>query len=289
MEKPKNGYWCGVVEKIDDPAQTGRVKVRIFGYHSPLTKDIPVDDLFWTQVATPTTSASTSGVGSNNALVVGSWVFGVWLDDGEGYQHPIVLASIPGFIPKENKPSSVDLMQEGVKEVKSVDNYGDGFRDNRTEEELKQSPTSNFKKKEYPDGKGKKGDARGAQIENDKAEKFPRKKSVDCINFSDGKMSDISVIATNDKEKIDYTIIGYKRTSREKGGLLDDGVKIASIDFKKFKCGVTNESKVNKGTNKKMGIGDNSIDSTWKPSTYENYAAKKEKPTNSNGDLVYKD
>jgi len=290
MERSKFGtYWIGVVEDREDPLQLYRVKVRIFGYHSPLKKDIPVEDLPWAQVSLPTTSASVSGFGTSASLAPGSWVFGIWLDDGEGYQHPLVVGTLPGNIVKEDKSSGVDLLQEGIKDIKSVDNYGDGFRDPRTEEDLKKEPSTRFKKKEYPDGKDKKGDERGAQIENDVAEKFPRKNSNDCIDFTNGKLSDVSVIATNDKDHIDDTIIGYKRTPREKGGLLDEGVKIASIDFKYFKCGVTNESKVNKGTNKKMGIGDNSIPSTWIPSTYENYAANKEKPTNSNGELVYKE
>lgn len=290
MERPKHGvYWCGVVEERDDRLQVGRVRVRIFGYHSPLQTDIPTDCLYWTQVATPTTSASISGVGEMHRLAPGSWVLGIWLDDGEGYQHPVVIATLPGTIPIKKPSSNIDLMQEGVKEIKTVENYGDGFKDQRKEEQLEKEPTNKFKKKEYPDGKNKKGDERGAQIENDKAEKFPRTNSYDCINYSDGKSTDLSVIATNDKEKIDNTIIGYKRTPRDKGGLLDSGIKIASIDFKFFKCGVTNESKINKGTNKKLAIGDNSVSCTWFPSTFDNYAAKKEKPTNSNGDLVYPD
>lgn len=289
MERSKFGiFWFGVVEDREDPLQSGRVRVRIFGYHSPLKSDIPTEDLYWAQVSTPTTSPSTSGVGTTSSLVPGSWVMGMWMDDGEGYQHPIVIASVPGVVPKEDKSDGMDPLQEGLKENKTVENFGDGFRDPRTEEQLKKEPTSKFKKKEYPDGKDKKGDERGAQIENDQAEKFPRRASNSCINFTDGTMSDMSVIATNDEKYIDNTIIGYKRTPREKGGLLDDGIKIANIEMKPFKCGVTNESKVNKGTKKKLGIGDNSIESTWIPSTFENYAVVKEKPTNSDGQLVYK-
>lgn len=290
MEKSKQGiFWIGVVEDRDDPLQIGRVRVRIFNYHSPLLSDIPKEDLYWSQVATPTTSPSVTGVGSTSSLVPGSWVFGVWMDDGEGFQHPLVLASIPATVPQESKGDGMDPLQEGLKENKTVDNFGNGFRDLRTEEDLEKEPSNRFKKKEYPDGKDKKGDERGAQLENEKAEKFPRKASNDCINFTNGKLSDISVIATNDEENIENTIIGYKRNSRENGGLLDDGVKIASIEMEPFKCGVTNESKVNKGTKKKLGIGDNSIECTWESSTFENYSAYKEEPTNSNGDPVYKD
>jgi len=288
MEKQRYGiFWFGVVEDREDPLQIGRVRVRIFGYHSPLQKDIPTEDLPWAQVSAPTTSASASGVGSSTSLVPGSWVCGIWMDDGEGHQHPLVLASMPGNIPEDTGGDGMDMIQQDLREIKSVDNFGDSFRDNRTEEQLEKEPTNKLKDRKYPDGKDKKGDEHGAQFNNDKAEKFPRQASFGCLNFNDGVSNDLSVIATNDKDKIDNTIVGYKRTSREKGGLLDDGVKIATIDMKKFKCGVTNESKVNKGTNKKLGIGDNSIECTWFPSTFENYKAAKEKPTNSNGEPIY--
>jgi hypothetical protein len=294
MEKGSNStVWYGVVEDRQDPLAKGRVKVRIFGYHSSSTEDIPKEDLVWSDVAVPAVFGINSGVGlSPTGVPEGTWVMGIWKDDGEGTQLPLVLFALPGHIPaetKENQGNGLDYLQQEIKKTTYVENYGDGFRDPRTEEELEKEPTNKFKKKEYPDGKGKKGDKRGAQIENDKAEKFPRKQSNDCINFVDGTMSDMSVLATNNEKYIDNTIVGYKRTSREKGGLLDDGVKIASIEMKPFKCGVTNESKANKGTNKKLGIGDNTLVCTWVSSTFENYAAKIEEPTNSNNEPVYKD
>lgn len=283
----KSIFWYGVVEDREDPLQLGRVRVRVHGYHSPLIKDIPKDHLPWSVVAMPTTSASNSGVGSMNGLVEGTWVMGVWSDDGEGMQIPLVLFSIPGMIPKESNPTSTDLLQQNMQKKFYEENYGDGFRDPRTEEQLKNAPTNKFKKKKFPDGKDKEGDDHGAQLENDKAEKFPRKNSYSCVPYNDGKMTDISVIATNDEDNIDKTIIGYKKTPREKGGLLEQSVKIASIDFKKFKCGVTNESGINKGTNKNLGVGNNSLDSSNLPSTFDNYKAVVSKPTNSDGELVY--
>ena len=284
-------FWFGVVEDIHDPLQSNRVRVRVHGSHSPMTKDIPKEHLPWAIVAMPNTSASNSGVGSSSGITHGSWVLGFWADEKEGQQFPVILATIPGLIPetKTSKPSSIDAVQQNSKKGFYEENYGDVFRDPRTEEELKQAPTNKFKKKKFPDGKDKEGDEHGAQIENDKAEIFPRNNSYSCVPYNDGKLSDISVIAINDKEHIDKTIIGYKRTPREKGGLLDEDIKIAIIDFKTFKCGVTNESKINKGTNKDLGIGDNSIESTNVPSVYENYKAVKGKPTNSNGKPVYKD
>lgn len=287
MSSTKSVFWVGVVEDRKDPLQLGRVRVRIHGYHSSLKKDIPTEHLPWSLVAMPTTSASTSGVGSMNGLVPGTWVLGIWNEDGEQFQNSVVIATIPGMIPEEDKPSSIDLLQQNTKKSFYQENYGDAFRDPRTEEELKNEPTNKFKKKKFPDGKDKEGDKHGAQLENDKAEKFPRSNSYSCVPYNDGKMTDISVIATNDDKHIDKTIVGYKRTAREKGGLLEEDVKIASIDFKKFKCGVTNESGINKGTNKNLGKGNNALDSSNYPSTFENYRAVINKPTNSNGSLVY--
>ena len=287
MSSTKSVFWVGVVEDRKDPLQMGRVRVRIHGYHSALKSQIPTEHLPWSLVAMPTTSASTSGVGSINALVPGTWVLGIWNEDGEQFQNSVVIATIPGMIQSEDAPTSVDLLQQNLKKSFYQENYGDGFRDPRTEEELKKEPSNKFKKKKFPDGKDKEGDKHGAQLENDKAEKFPRRNSYSCVPYNDGSMTDISVIATNDENHIDKTIIGYKRTPREKGGLLEEDVKIASIDFKKFKCGVTNESGVNKGTNKNLGRGNNALNSSNFPSTFDNYKAVASKPTNSNGSLVY--
>ena len=287
MSSTKSIFWVGVVEDRKDPLQLGRVRVRIHGYHSALKKDIPTEHLPWSLVTMPTTSASTSGVGSVNGLVPGTWVLGIWNEDGEQFQNSVVIATIPGMVPQKDNPTSIDLLQQNIKKSFYQENYGDGFRDPRTEEELKNEPTNKFKKKKFPDGKDKDGDKHGAQIENDKAEKFPRSNSYNCVAYNDGKMTDISIIATNDEKQIDKTIVGYKRTPREKGGLLEEDVKIASIDFKKFKCGVTNESGVNKGTNKNLGKGNNALDSSNYPSTFENYRAVINKPTNSNGSPVY--
>jgi len=286
-----NQVWYGVVEDREDPLQRGRVRVRIFGYHSPLKSDIPTEDLPWSDIVVPASIGINSGVGASpTGAPPGTWVMGIWKQDGEGYQLPLVMFAIPGNIPAAaGEAGNVDYLQQELKQSTHVENYGDGFKDVRTEEQLKNAPTNKLDKREYPDGKDKKGDEHGAQLKNGTAEKFPRTKSNNCVNYSDGTMSDMSIIATNNEKHIEKTIVGQKRNSRESGGLLDDDIKIASIDMKTFKCGVTNESGTNKGTNKSLGAGNNAVECSWLPSTYENYAANKEAPTNSNGDLVYKE
>ena len=46
-------WFLGIVEDIMDPLEMGRVRVRVFGMHSPYYKDIAVEDLPWAQVMVP--------------------------------------------------------------------------------------------------------------------------------------------------------------------------------------------------------------------------------------------
>jgi hypothetical protein len=90
-------WFTGVVEdRVGDPKKAGRVKVRIYGYHSASTSDIPTSDLMWAIVAGPTTSASMSGIGqSPSGIVEGTTVVG-WFLDGEDAQTPLIIGTLPG-------------------------------------------------------------------------------------------------------------------------------------------------------------------------------------------------
>ena len=94
-----NGFiwWMGVVEDINDPLKTGRVKVRCLEWHTEDKNEVPTDHLPWAQVMMPATSSSTSGVGQTpTGLKQGSWVVGFFLDGKHG-QRPMVMGSIPGI------------------------------------------------------------------------------------------------------------------------------------------------------------------------------------------------
>jgi hypothetical protein len=84
----------GVVEDRMDPEQMGRVRVRIFGLHSPNKQEVPTNTLPWATVLMPTTSTSTSGLGFNPFLVEGTWVALTFNDDA--YQDPIILGTVAG-------------------------------------------------------------------------------------------------------------------------------------------------------------------------------------------------
>lgn len=88
-------WFFGTVINSHPPAGLeGRVKVRIYGVHSPVTNDIPEKDLPWAQVLIPTTEGGASGIGRIPQLVAGAFVFGVFLD-GMSSQLPLILGSLP--------------------------------------------------------------------------------------------------------------------------------------------------------------------------------------------------
>ena len=83
-----------VVNNADDPLQIGRVRVRIFGLHDGVEKD---EDLPWAQIVIPTIYGVHEGTGQYLGMLVGTNVFGMFLD-GPSSQLPLVV----GTIPKEN-------------------------------------------------------------------------------------------------------------------------------------------------------------------------------------------
>ena len=72
----------------------GRVKVRIHGIHTALTKDIPQRDLPWAQVLMPGDTYGVSGLGKSCHILAGALVFGIFLD-GQHSQLPLVIGSMP--------------------------------------------------------------------------------------------------------------------------------------------------------------------------------------------------
>ena len=83
--------WTGVVEDYDDPLKTGRLRVRINGFHNINKTVLPTADLPWAMVALPV-NGSTTVTGPK----VGDWVIGFFFD-GESAQLPVVTHVLPGI------------------------------------------------------------------------------------------------------------------------------------------------------------------------------------------------
>ena len=92
---PSFNWWIGVVEDRVDPAQLGRCKVRIIGYHTDDKEKLPTTELPWAVPVMPMTSASISGVGETPSLVEGTTVVG-FFSDGEDEQVPVMMGTLPG-------------------------------------------------------------------------------------------------------------------------------------------------------------------------------------------------
>jgi hypothetical protein len=273
----KDGFawFYGVVEDRNDPLQLGRLKVRVYGYHHEDKNIMPTDSLPWATPIQPVTSVNNSGIGfSPNGIVEGTWVVGFWADVNN-YQIPMILGGISGL---NKEPDSIEDRTEM---------YGTAFKDIRSNDTLKKHPRNKFSKREYPDGKSKSGDSHGAQIKNvDSAEKNPREMYQDgACSFPEGT-PDTNVVAVNDPQRIDETIIKIKKDAFP-GGLRETFVPVANVPTKQFFTGVINASGVNRGTNKGLASPPNRLKSSSWESLKTKYKSVVEKPTNVNKKTVY--
>ena len=80
------------VEDVNDPKQSGRVKVRCVGWHPKDKADLATEDLPWARVGMPTTHAQIGRVGGKHGLLPGSMVMGFFMD-GHDAQKPFILTS----------------------------------------------------------------------------------------------------------------------------------------------------------------------------------------------------
>ena len=95
-------WWVGEVEEIRDPAELGRIKVRILGWYTgnregqAYLKEVPPEILPWATVLLPTDQPQTKAAGTTTELQPGAWVLGFFLD-GEEAQLPVVMGAFRGF------------------------------------------------------------------------------------------------------------------------------------------------------------------------------------------------
>ena len=107
-------WWIGEVEDHMDPAQIGRVKVRILGWYtqSETSEDgssshlqtLPTEMLPWATVLLPTDQPQVKNAGTTTELQPGAQVLGFFLD-GEEAQLPCVLGSFRTMKNPENTGS----------------------------------------------------------------------------------------------------------------------------------------------------------------------------------------
>ena len=79
-----------VINVKDDPLKLGRAQVRAFGVYD----DIKDTDLPWAQIVVPITQGIHEGKGQNLGILVGTQVFGIFLD-GQNSQLPMIIGSVP--------------------------------------------------------------------------------------------------------------------------------------------------------------------------------------------------
>jgi hypothetical protein len=101
----------GFVEDVNDPEQLGRVRVRVLVYNSDNKGILPTEALKWFPMTIPN-AGSLNGVGiSPTSLVVGSFVFGIYLD--EYRQQGLILGSISGI--SKDGVNDVNELARGIK------------------------------------------------------------------------------------------------------------------------------------------------------------------------------
>jgi hypothetical protein len=105
MGKDGFSWFVGVVEDRNDPAQLGRVRVRVLGRHSDDLTQVKTTDLPWAHVMHPVTDPSMQGLGHTPSfLTQGSWVVGFFRDIEA--QQPVIMGTLPGIPDSEANPAS---------------------------------------------------------------------------------------------------------------------------------------------------------------------------------------
>jgi hypothetical protein len=112
----------GVVEDRLDPLELGRVRVRIYSYHTEDKQVLPTEDLPWSPVGGSVYSGSISGIGqSPTGIVPGTTVYGTFLDDYD--QQFLVMGTLYG-ISMTKSAQTISELTGGV-----VFTDGDGLLD----------------------------------------------------------------------------------------------------------------------------------------------------------------
>jgi len=117
-------WFIGKVENREDPLKLGRVKVRIYDFHTENKALMPTDELPWAIIMMPAISTSHDKVGiSPTGLTVGATVIGFFMDGGDANQ-PVVMGTIHGI--PENNVQKHDV-PEVAREINNIQKTFDSF------------------------------------------------------------------------------------------------------------------------------------------------------------------
>lgn len=143
-------YWfVGVVEDRQDPLKLGRVRVRILGSHTKDKQLIPTEDLPWSNVMQPITSAAMNGMGDTPlGPVPGTWCVGFWRD-GDSCQDACIIGTMAGipeekadkttgfYDPRDNEKLD-EKLENAPRRIKVREYHNDGSGITRTNEDAAQ-------------------------------------------------------------------------------------------------------------------------------------------------------
>ena len=123
--KDKVVFFVGVVEDVNDPKHSNRVKVRCVGWHPKNKKgkdSLTTEDLPWARVGMPATMAQQARIGGTHGLLPGCWVLGIFLD-GEDGQDPFVLNTF-NFTAKASEENNREIDVNDGSQSEDVEGFG---------------------------------------------------------------------------------------------------------------------------------------------------------------------
>ena len=132
----------GIVEDINDPSESGRIKVRVYGIHDASLTAVPTKTLPWAQCMVGTFDGSLSGVGkSPTGIQLGQLVVVAFLDP-HLKQVPLILGALNGI--------NSEILQkfQGINVPRESSQYG--FQQPIDETYLGQ-PDTNFQARSNPE------------------------------------------------------------------------------------------------------------------------------------------
>lgn len=111
-------WFIGVVEDRNDPLKLGRVKVRIYNFHTENKSLMPTSQLPWAIIMVPPTNSSHQQVGiSPTGLTIGSTVIGFFMDGNDGNQ-PVIMGTIHGIPDNNQQKHDVSTLTREINDLR---------------------------------------------------------------------------------------------------------------------------------------------------------------------------